>query len=404
MKCMNVRIKKFNTNEIIMLCLGVLTLIPNTRSGLKIRVILILLAWLLLIATQKMKMFNNSMLGLLAAMILSAGVSCAVGLTYYNAPNQSLVLHEVSRMIVNIMILIAAYKISFSFTALYRVCAFIFAVVFIIQLLQWQFPYQTNDFIRWLYVSPGQEAKHLLLATFRKGGVNGFRAGSIYINPNICAQVIVCCLTVFLLGFKRNKNIRAFGGLVLSFVSLLLCGSRTGFLLSIIIMGLFIVSNVSYKTLKNIILAGGLMIPVGIAIVLFGNLSNQRIFQLSNALSQSLFAKTHIFVEHLESASFLELLAGSLGRQAQYQVDAEWGYVVTYYGIIGLLWYVQLIVMVYKVREKNGIVPWMYPLFIILCGLTCTVFFNLQVSSLYILLALSNYKVDDNGNNNIGGI
>ena len=399
MKYMNVQTKKFSKDEIMMLCIGMLTLIPNTISGLKIRVILILLAWVLLIANQKMKTLKNSMLGLLAIMILSAGISYCVGLVYYNEPNQSLVLHEASRMLVNIMVLIAAYKISCSFTALYRMCLFIFFVVFIIQLLQWWFPYQTNDFIRWLYVSPGQEAKHLLLATFQKGGINGFRAGSIYINANICAQIIVCCITVFLIEFKKNRGIGAFCGIVSGFISLFLCGSRTGFVLCVIIMGFFIVSNVSYKALKNIIFLGGLILPLGIAIILKGNLSNQRIFQISNALTQSLFVKADVFVDYMKNASFPEFLFGSLGNRTYYQVDAEWGYIVTYYGIIGLLWYVQFIVMVYKRGKENGFAAWIYPLFIILCGLTCTVLFNLQVSSLYILLALSDYKQDDYRNN-----
>ncbi|WP_338470955.1 hypothetical protein R4Z10_19615 [Niallia sp. XMNu-256] len=241
---------------------------------------------------------------------------------------------------------------------------------------------------------------HLSVSS-KYSSLENFRAGSVFINFNNYGQFIVFFLGV-VLSLKLNEkiNLKLFSVLLLTIlVSLILTGSRTGFLVASILLVLSMIIQISRKGLKRrgfTLFISILPIIILCVVVIFGKLgfSDLRLFDVSSGLNNSLEYKYTTFLDIIKNSNILNFFIGLGPYNYQIiesaQTDFDLGYMLLFYGLMGFVFYTLMIYFFYKSninQDRN------YKLFLIvafvLTSLTAGLFFNLRVYAILLLLLYS---------------
>lgn len=376
-------------DKFLIILIGLLPLVPTTNIGMYIRIAVVIFSLFVIVVFKRngFRFRNSNLTGVISLMILSLLLPVVFGPFVTNVYNDALVIHEIERLIYNVMLIFIISTMKFERRILYNVCLFVCLITFAVQLLQLVSPATANEFIRRYYVEQGESGKHLLLS-LQTG--SGFRAGSIFVNPNICGQVFIICTPVFLEKLMQRFALKNLLPLAMVIVAIILTGSRTAFILFGILILMYIFDpNIHIKSSIRILVIFLLFIAL-VAFLFVGSdfLSYYRGSHIKEGLEDSLFAKFALFFQYVKNTSIIRMIFGTIYSVSTYQIDAEWGYIFEYFGLLGIIWFCKFIVVIYKRRSFNSR---MMVTILALYGLTCTIMLSLSISSLFFFVALSNF-------------
>ena len=228
-----------------------------------------------------------------------------------------------------------------------------------------------------------------------------YRLGGLYRNANQCAKYITVLLAFFLTVNFSQEIKRVLPYIIISFMGVLMTGSRTGFvvLFCIILIFLFRRKDVN-KFVKWTLLLAGLVA----LLVIFINGSDQyRGLNIQQGFANSLAAKNEVLLDYLShEKSAVRLLFGymdaSLYNASNWTImsnfDAELGNLVFCYGFVGVLAITIFLVSIYK--QTKGKLLLFYA--VLLWMVSSTVFSAYRTSFIFLLLSSSLYSSSIEGN------
>ena len=170
-----------------------------------------------------------------------------------------------------------------------------------------------------------------------------YRLGGLYHNANQCAKYICMLMAFFLVTNqnKKNMDVLVFSGI--AYASILLTGSRTGFVVASAILYFGLLRQKSYKgTVRFVFLA---MAVVGLGYII-GSGTALRGFDVQRGIHNSANVKWDTFVFYLTNEpSIISLMLGHFdsslfegsANTIQGYFDCEYGDLVFRFGIIGFL-------------------------------------------------------------------
>ena len=331
------------TDNLIAFVFALLVYIPATSLGNMIRLGVVIVAFI-------MKHVNETpepgMRKIALFMALSPFVSVffVIMLEGFGV-NWAQVTHEIQRMFFCTLLLMTVVKMRINFKLIYIITILVLLPNFIVQLLQYIKIESVFSFIRTNYESgvSAEEWTHLDLA--REEG-SGFRAGSIFVNPNVFMVIPLMSLVVFLHQDKERSTIWNYALIACATISCFLTGSRTATIVMAVIMIWYLVKYA--KAISRFFLI------IAIVFVLFNYgsyLVSSRAAQVFD--SDSFEVKVNSFVWFWRSTSEILIywLTGALGSLiASTRMDGEVGYIYAWFGVFGLIWYFRY----YKYAYKNN--------------------------------------------------
>ena len=175
------------------------------------------------------------------------------------------------------------------------------------------------------------------------GTILNYRLGGIYHNANQCARYLCMLLAFFLVTNQdqKNKGVLIFSGIV--YASILLTGSRTGFVVASLILYFGLFRQKSYKgTIRYIFIA---MAVLGLVYIVSSGVSF-RGFGINRGFQNSANLKWDTFVYYLQQETNpVYLLLGHLdtslftGQSSELlsSFDSEYGDLIFSYGFVGFL-------------------------------------------------------------------
>ncbi len=370
--------KKYNYIPVLIVAL--LTLVPLTSLGNILR--LGVAGLLFLFKDRTNSKISVRLTTVFFAMIVGVMISCITVTLVEGSANFSVTMHELQRFVFYILLILVVYDYKVPFSYIYWICIAILLFNFTIQILQYNDAEWVNDFIRQYYLV-GSDI-HLNLATTKYGSAS-FRSGSIYMNPNVYMVIPCSVLCVILQANIRKPSILNYVFAVICIWSLLLTGSRTTFIVAVAILLIYFILDKSIGKIKWAILA------VGILLLIFNidNLQeNFRIFDVSSGVEGSFGHKLSGLSAYLKNANPIYFVTGSLSSRLSVQVDAEWGYVFVYFGVLGLYWYVNFLHLLGRNRDTVPFLSITLRIVICLIAMTATIVLCMPVFSFFCLVGL----------------
>ena len=197
--------------------------------------------------------------------------------------------------------------------------------------------FDTYKFLLNNYLDSGASTAHLDLAY---GGRSNFRSGSIYINPNVYMLFPLIFVVVFLYDSNETKSIMPYLWIMASAMSIFLTGSRTGLVLFVIIFGFYVLSNKQNKAKNITVLIVG-VIALFLIFSLLGGSFDSRMFDINT--EDSFGIKFQGLIGYFKISNPAYWIFGSIASSVSVPIDMEFGYIVSWFGVIGLFWYFSLI-------------------------------------------------------------
>ena len=341
---------------------------------------------------------------LFAGMVVFSG---SINFLLYQNINWSFLIRELMRFLYYIVVflvflLLKPEKAAFSFKIFFLAT---FAVL-IIQYLQLLQPCAINAWLKEWY---GEEVFFSAAAEVEWEAGRG-RAGSVYGNPNVLGAFLVlpfAFLSSSFFNFGKQTdlfNLNRFHKALFVFIifGILLTQSRVAFagmlivMLSIFMLNIINGKKLSKKWLKGVFTILAISIIVLSFAVLFLDLT--RFFAFVQGITDpqgSLFIKFEIFryiVATVFESGPLALIFGKSPGALFIQADAEYGYLLYWYGLTGLVLYSVLVwhlICLFKRNLKNHMCVAVIAIVIstLFFGIANTVFINIRIYPL--VLALS---------------
>ncbi len=321
---------------------------------------------------------------ILVMMVTSAIIPAVVVFAFEGSINIGFWLHEFIRILFYCMLIPVVYNYRTTSEFLFKVCIVVLIVNFGIQFMQWRGLGNINGWIYEYYAPKDKKFTHLLLAAYT--GVS-FRAGSVFLNPNVC-MVIPCTILGVLL--QRNSieySIWNYVWIGIALFSVLLTGSRTAFILSMIIVGFCTWRDKKAGKIKW-------LLPIILILGLWMNaksLENFRAFDIESAMHGSGNTKISGILIYLKITNLIYMVTGSCGSRFNFGLDNEWGYIYMFYGILGLIWYIRFLKLFWRNKELFPLQTLATTLVICLIACTASVFLCMPVCSFFCAVALPQF-------------
>lgn len=226
---------------------------------------------------------------------------------------------------------------------------YLFRIPFLVELLNQLYPINEADY------GIGNMQK-----TISSDNLLDFRLGGLYRNPNDCARSLTMMLAAYLsLNYTKSiKQLWVF--IVISFIAVLLTGSRTGFAVSSIIILVYLYNSKSINKSLMLFLVVSLG---GIFLYLLVNGSSQfRGVNVVQGLESSANPKLDVLRYYLSTEnSMFRFLFGYLdnSRFDSHEVtmsyfDSDYGNIIFCYGFVGFFSILFFIVTIILKMNKNG--------------------------------------------------
>lgn len=218
-----------------------------------------------------------------------------------------------------------------------------------------------------------------------------FRLGGLYHNPNQCAKYITLLMAIFLVNNKNKQISKQSLFLVLSFIGIMMTGSRTGFVVAATLMLMSYWTNGKMSKPIKILSIFAILVYVVYSII---QGSSSRSLDIVDGLDGSLFAKAKLVLYYLKTeTSALALIFGHLDLQLfqspfTYSLDCEYGYILYCYGFVGLISFAIYYFQLYKRIESSD----RFFMFFLLWMLTSSVFMAYRTSFVFMLVCSSIYN------------
>lgn len=264
--------------------------------------------------------------------------------------------------------------------------AYVFNISFLVSFFDKLYPYtgETRSF----------SSEYLLQGAGNIDFIVNRRYGGLYHNPNQLVRFLSLILIVFYIENKTNKLIKIIPFIIITTISYILAGSRTGLLVGIILTVTYFLflKKQQKKTIGFISLLIILaVISYGITVAFEGY--ELRIFSIKEGLEGSLKTKFiwfSNFITQLQSPiKFLFGHYSSNNVTNAYGIpllDSEWGELFYCFGLLGFLTLTIFYIQLFRFKDKNIT----FFLLILLWGITSTIIFSFRMSFLF-MLTLSKY-------------
>lgn len=382
---LNKTVNSDDTDHLGIIVLAAMSFLPMIGHGNLLRLVMMFGLVCQQIIKRRFR-FESEVKRILIMMVLSTIIPAIVVLAFEGQIRLAFWLHEFIRILFYCMLIPVVYNYRVSVEFIFKVCVVVLVVNFGIQFMQWRGLGNINGWIYQYYAPKDVIFTHLMLATYEG---SDFRAGSIFLNPNICMVIPCTVLGVLLQRNSDRFSIWNYGWIGIALFSVLLTGSRTAFILSMIIVG--------YCTLKDK-RAGKIkwMLPVVLILGLWLNaksLENFRGFDMENAMRDSGAIKINQVFSYFKIANIIYFITGCCGSSIVFGLDNEWGYIYMFYGLLGLAWYILLLRLFLRNKDIVPLQAIATTLVIALIGCTATVFLCMPISSFFCMIALSRYTV-----------
>lgn len=372
-------------DSIIFAAILLLSMVPLSTVGNLLRFVVVAAAFMIVGAYR----FDRMTLDIFFFIALCFALSfITVGLSENGTVNNSELLHEIARMGLLVLLLFTVRKLRVSMKFAVW-CGFIFVLINLgIQILQYYHVEAVMNFLRSNYVFSTNSWTHLDLA-YATG--SNFRAGSVFINPNVYMAVPVLVMCLVLEYYRKKFTVM---GLIMCFlcsVSCILTGSRT----TTIIIGIMLLYYI-IRYLK------GVWKPLVVIIVLLLLLPNWsylgeslRAFSFESLVDDSLSVKIQLYFGFIATSNLQYWLFGSLGSTEVFNsMDSELMYVIAYYGLFGITWYAMLLRYSFKINRSLRFFSVSFLIILLLVGITATLFLCLPVATFVIAFGFVNYEVE----------
>ena len=322
---------------------------------------------------------------------------------YYSVDNA---IKELYRILIFTILVMVIANIKVRDIFFLSIWSIVFLGLFLISVFQYYDLFSINEILELVY----WDSVHLSVSRKYSTLVN-FRAGSVFINFNNYSQFLIMILSVFLVyRYQKKLSVKMFILLFIVIIfSLILAGSRTGFLVGIILILTTLLTYLLKRGVTLPIFLGTLfgMLFLLIIIIIFFNkidLTNLRLLEVNKGLSNSLDYKYSTFLNMIREMNLLNFLIGFGPYEYKSvmidQIDFDFGYMLTYYGLFGLVFYALFVYFHIKKRMNNGVGYSLLTILLLLVflftSMTSGMFFNLRIFSILLLLISTNIIVNDN--------
>ena len=370
-------------DRIGIIVLASMSFLPMIGKGNLFRLVLMLglLCWQ--IAQGRFKILSE-IKRILIMMVASAIIPAVVVFVFEGGINFDFWIHEFTRILFYCMLIPVVYNYRSTPEFIFKVCVVVLVVNCGIQFMQWRGIGNINGWIYEYYAPKDKKFTHLMLATYLG---RSFRAGSIFLNPNVCMVIPCTILGVIIQRNSIKYSIWNYLWILVALFSILLTGSRTAFLLSMIIVGFCTWKDKKIGKIKW-------LLPIILVLGLWMNassLENFRAFDIESAMQGSGSTKINGIVIYMRITNLIYMITGCCGSRLVFGLDNEWGYIYMFYGLLGLTWYVSLLKLI--LRNKP-----LFPLqsiatILVICLIACTasVILCMPVCSFFCVVALTKY-------------
>lgn len=353
----------YNSNWIILSIILFTTFIPSHGKLTILKLIIIFALWLNRLSYKlqdpRIISYRKKCQNIIFLWFVSIFLAAIAVVIVETSLNYSVIIHELSRIAYYLFLILLCFNISISLKILFYACSIIILIHCGIQYSQYRSLGIVDDFITQYYLSGDEENAHYLMARVIEG--NSFRSGSIFLNPNVYVCYPYLSLAVFLQYYRTTKGFLPLIMIGVAFISIILTGSRMGMGAFIFILGWYLWYSSKNRTSKNNNSHKGFLIIMGLvifALLYYENLSNSiqetRAFTFENAYEGSGATKWDGLLGYLKISYPLEWLFGSLGaNRLAIPIDMEFGYIFAWFGIIGLIWYIKLIKLIYDYHRRD---------------------------------------------------
>ncbi len=312
-----------------------------------------------------------------------------------NSASNEIEFKEISRMLsLSLMIFMFPFVSISNFKPQYIIISFL--IIFLSQ-LAFVFDFSIiKEFINTYYIDINEE-KYTLekireVSDFSSDFINK-RYGGLFLNPNQCARYVTLLFALFLIEFKRKNKIIFFIVVITFFISIILTGSRTGFIVLtfLLIYNYFKSVKLNMGLIKNIFI---LSFIFGILILMF-SIIEVRNLKLEEAYEGSMEMKIELFFDYLlqsaTSGNLTALFFGnfSIAFSEKFNIpvfDSEFGNIVFTVGFFGLIAIFLFYRKIFINSDKNVKLIFI----LLLWTISSSILFSFKMSFLF-LFVLSNY-------------
>jgi hypothetical protein len=258
--------------------------------------------------------------------------------------------------------------------------------------------------VNYLLESFYSDSIHLVVSQ-KYSNLDLFRAGSVFLNPNSYTKFNLVYLSIFL-NFKHlfdNKKTQYFISvfLILAFI---LTGSRTGLIIGVFVLLLYFFSLIIKKEIHvshlklYFSISSFITIPM-LFLFYWEKISEFRLIKIFSGLSNSLLVKFNNLSSVIAEFNKINYLIG-LGPYGYFtnffnlaHVDSDFGYLISYYGLFGLVLFFIIIfsLLIYNINKDNVYFKLMLLLIFILFGFTGGIYFNFRIGSIFLLIFYTNF-------------
>lgn len=242
-----------------------------------------------------------------------------------------------------------------------------------------------------------------MISSIEVNNATAYRLGGVFRNPNQCSRYITLTFSAFLIDseWKRHRKVIVVFTF-LSFLSVLLTGSRTGFVvfIGIILIGLISDDHIS-TFVKNYIF---ILIIVATTIISASKLGF-RGFNVAQGFENSANSKWSVLIDYLnQSNSIFHLLFGNFDISTfrpslniyMSKFDSEYGELIYTYGFIGLVSVLWFYLSTYRRVSRQSRIIFV----VLLWMISSTILLSYRMSFLFMLVLSKCYSVNQKKHSN----
>ncbi|NMC59298.1 MAG: hypothetical protein GYA51_07950 [Candidatus Methanofastidiosa archaeon] len=299
-------------------------------------------------------------------------------------------MKDIQRFIIYAVVILVVANCRIRQKTFIMIWGIVFAATFLIAFFQFSKIININNLLEQFYGESG------LLRSSMYTSLEQFRGGSVFVNSNSYAKFVLMYLAIILglqSGVSSKRKIGFFFSLAVISFSLILSGSRTGFVIAILLL----IGFVSHKVRKTKVSHLSLIIIVSFSLLAVSlilahaydgtlRLSNLRLTRVRYGIYDSLAYKFGVFNFMISEFEITNFFLG-LGRADTIwgitMLDFDIGYLISFYGLVGATLYLLLLLDFWNFRKFNAggykLMNRMLVVVLVLFGLTGGLFFNLRI-------------------------
>lgn len=372
--------------SIVTACIiAILSLLPPSDVFLYIKFAVVLLLTIVVILSQKNSLFMTNGI---PCFIWLINTFLALGTVLFveHQVNSSVALHEFERIIYYFLVIILCSSLKLNISTLVNICRALLIFHFVLQTMQFFKIGNTYEFLYNNYLQDKTVTAHIDMAYGE-----GFRSGSIYLNPNVYMVYPPIFLLVFLENTGGKFNIVDYIFMIVSAISVFYTGSRTGLVLFVVIFIVYLYLNRNNNKISKFVkFAIPILAIIGYIILLR---QDARMLDIESGMSDSIGVKFSGLSSYLQDGEAGYFLFGSLGSKMRIPIDMEFGYIFEWWGLFGFIWYFMLIFSFGKSYFSSyQFLARTMKVIVLVASFSCSIILNMSVFPFLCLIVFTNLE------------